>query len=110
MGVVDRFNVTMSGRPVGSAHGCSPTVPACDQHMWSHVAPRFQDEFRVVLSGHIGAGGSDLSAYDPDDYGSLGAYAEDVLTICRELALNNVVFVRHSGSAMIGVFSGRGGT
>jgi pimeloyl-ACP methyl ester carboxylesterase len=37
MGVVDRFNVTMSGRPDGQpmvfAHGFG-----CDQHMWRHVA------------------------------------------------------------------------
>jgi sigma-B regulation protein RsbQ len=104
MGVGDRFNVTMSGRPDGQpmvfAHGFG-----CDQHMWRHVAPRFEDEFRVVLFDHIGAGGSDLSAYDPDRYGSLGAYAEDVLTICRELALDDVVFVGHSVSAMIGVLA-----
>jgi sigma-B regulation protein RsbQ len=77
----------------------------CDQHMWRHVAPRFEDEFRVVLFDHIGAGGSDLSAYDPGRYVSLGAYAEDVLTICRELRLRNVIFVGHSVSAMIGALA-----
>jgi sigma-B regulation protein RsbQ len=104
MDVVDRFNVTMSGRPDGQpmvfAHGFG-----CDQHMWRHVAPRFEDEFRVVLFDHIGAGGSDLSAYDPGRYVSLGAYAEDVLTICRELRLRNVIFVGHSVSAMIGALA-----
>jgi sigma-B regulation protein RsbQ len=73
--------------------------------MWRHVAPRFEDEFRVVLFDHIGAGGSDLSAYDPGRYVSLGAYAEDVLTICRELRLRNVIFVGHSVSAMIGALA-----
>jgi sigma-B regulation protein RsbQ len=104
MGVVDRFNVTMSGRPDGQpmvfAHGFG-----CDQHMWRHVAPRFEDEFRVVLFDHIGAGGSDLGAYDSGHYVSLGAYAEDVLTICRELGLDSVIFVGHSVSAMIGVLA-----
>jgi sigma-B regulation protein RsbQ len=104
MGVVDRFNVTISGRPDGQAmlfaHGFG-----CDQHMWRHVAPRFEDEFRVVLFDHIGAGGSDLGAYDPVRYVSLSAYAEDVLTICHELALSDVIFVGHSVSAMIGALA-----
>ncbi|MCU1490592.1 MAG: alpha/beta hydrolase, partial [Acidimicrobiaceae bacterium] len=49
----------------------------CDKRMWRRVAPRFEDEFRVVLFDHVGAGGSDLNAYDSDRYDSLGAYAED---------------------------------
>ena len=77
MGVVDRFNVPVAGRPDGQpmvfAHGFG-----CDQHMWREVAPRFESEFRVVLFDHVGAGGSDLAAYDPDRYDSLAAYAEDV--------------------------------
>lgn len=104
MGVAERFNVKVSGRPDGQpmlfAHGFG-----CDQHMWRHVSPLFEDEFRVVLFDHVGAGGSDLASYDPDRYTSLEAYAEDVLTICRGLALDEVVFVGHSVSAMIGVLA-----
>jgi sigma-B regulation protein RsbQ len=102
--VVQRLNVVVSGRagaqPMVFAHGFG-----CDQHMWRHVAPRFEDDFRVVLFDHVGAGGSDLSAYDPDRYRSLGAYAEDVLAICHELDLEDVIFVGHSVSAMIGVLA-----
>jgi sigma-B regulation protein RsbQ len=58
-----------------------------------------------VLFDHVGAGGSDLSAYDPERYGSLEGYAEDVLAICRELDLFDAVFVGHSVSAMIGVLA-----
>jgi sigma-B regulation protein RsbQ len=77
----------------------------CDQHMWRHVAPRFEDEFKVILFDHVGAGGSDLSAYDAGRYTSLNPYADDVLDICRELDLDDVVFVGHSVSAMIGVLA-----
>jgi len=28
----------------------------CDQHMWRHVAPRFEDAFQVVLFDLAGAG------------------------------------------------------
>jgi sigma-B regulation protein RsbQ len=77
----------------------------CDQHMWRFVAPRFEDEFRVVVFDHIGAGGSDLGAYDPDRHAHLTGYALDVLAICRDLDLHDVVFVGHSVSAMIGALA-----
>jgi sigma-B regulation protein RsbQ len=73
--------------------------------MWRFVAPAFEDDFKVVLFDHVGAGRSDLSAYDPERYGSLAGYAEDVLDICRSLDLHDVVFVGHSVSAMIGVLA-----
>jgi sigma-B regulation protein RsbQ len=77
----------------------------CDQNMWRYVASRFEDEFRVVLFDHVGAGNSDLSAYDPQRYSSLSGYAEDVVAICTELELRDVIFVGHSVSAMIGVLA-----
>jgi sigma-B regulation protein RsbQ len=99
-----RNNVIEQGRPEAQpmlfAHGFG-----CDQNMWRFVWPRFERDYRVVLFDHVGAGGSDLSAYDPDRYSSLKGYAEDVLEICRELELADVVFVGHSVSAMIGVLA-----
>jgi len=77
----------------------------CDQHMWRFVSPAFETDYRIVLFDHVGAGGSDLSAYDPERYGSLAGYAEDVLEICETLELSDVVFVGHSVSAMIGVLA-----
>jgi sigma-B regulation protein RsbQ len=102
--VVRRNNVKVSGRPDGRpmlfAHGYG-----CDQHMWRFVAPEFEADHRVVLFDHVGAGGSDVSAYDPERYGSLDGYAEDVLEICRTLELTDAIFVGHSVSAMIGVLA-----
>ena len=99
-----RNNVTEHGKPDGRpilfAHGFG-----CDQHMWRHVWPAFASTHRVVLFDHVGAGGSDASAYDPRRYGSLHGYAHDVLDICRELDLDDVVFVGHSVSAMVGVLA-----
>ena len=77
----------------------------CDQGMWRHVAPAFADRHKVVLFDHIGAGGSDISAYSRTRHASLAGYAADVLDICRELDLRDVVFVGHSVSAMIGVLA-----
>jgi sigma-B regulation protein RsbQ len=99
-----RHNINMSGQPDGQpilfAHGFG-----CDQNMWRYVAPPFEDEFRVVLFDHVGAGNSDSSAYDPQRYSSLSGYAEDILAICTELELRDAVFVGHSVSAMIGVLA-----
>ncbi len=79
----------------------------CDQNMWRYVAPAFEDDFRVVLFDHVGAGRSDLAAYDPERYGSLDGYADDVAEICRELDLRDATFVGHSVSSMIGVLAAR---
>jgi sigma-B regulation protein RsbQ len=77
----------------------------CDQNMWRHVAPAFADEYRIVLFDQVGPGDSDHAAYSRAKYGSLRRYAEDVLEICRELELRDLIFVGHSVSAMIGVLA-----
>lgn len=99
-----RNNVTVTGQPDGQpmlfAHGFG-----CDKLMWRHVAPAFEDEFRVIVFDHVGAGGSDLSAYDAQKYSSLAGYAEDIIKVCQELDLHDVIFVGHSVSAMMGVLA-----
>ena len=98
-----RFNVNISGRgstPMLFAHGFG-----CDQNMWRYVAPAFEDDYQVVLFDHVGAGASDLTAYDSARYSSLEGYADDVLQICRAFELQGVVFVGHSVSAMIGILA-----
>ena len=100
----DQHNVHVLGpagaQPMVFAHGFG-----CDQNMWRFVVDRFRDRYRVVLFDHIGAGGSDLSAYDVQRYGSLDGYAADVVELCETLELRDVVFVGHSVSAMIGVLA-----
>jgi sigma-B regulation protein RsbQ len=102
--VVRRNNVTVrgnaSGRPLLFAHGFG-----CDQAMWRYVAPAFEDRFKTVLFDHVGAGGSDLAAYDGERYATLRGYARDVVEICEALELQDVVFVGHSVSAMVGVLA-----
>jgi sigma-B regulation protein RsbQ len=78
----------------------------CDQNMWRFVAPRFEDRYRVVRFDHVGCGGA-RAPYDLERYASLAGYADDVVSICEELDLRDVVFVGHSVSAMIGVLADR---
>ena len=104
MSAVERNNVTLRGVPGGTpmmlAHGFG-----CDQSMWRFIWPAFEDTHRIVLFDHVGAGRSDWSAFDRDRHSALQGYADDVLAICDELALEDVVFVGHSVSAMIGVLA-----
>jgi len=101
--VIERNNVHVRGagsRAMVFAHGFG-----CDQNMWRFVAPKFEGDFNVVLFDHVGAGRSDLSAYDPGKYSTLSGYADDVVAIGSELGLRDAIFVGHSVSAMIGVLA-----
>ena len=99
------FNISESGVSDGQAmlfaHGFG-----CDQNMWRHVAPQFEDRYRVIRFDYVGAGGARVT-FDPDRYASLNGYADDVLRVCHDLDLHDVVFVGHSVSAMIGVLADR---
>jgi sigma-B regulation protein RsbQ len=101
--VLKRNNVKLLGtgtQPMLFAHGFG-----CDQNMWRFVAPAFADDYKIVLFDYVGSGKSDLSAYDPQRYGSLEGYADDVLDVVHALDLRDVVFVGHSVSAMVGVLA-----
>jgi sigma-B regulation protein RsbQ len=102
--ILHRNNVTVSGNPTGRpivfVHGFG-----CSQAMWRSVAPRFEQDHRVVLIDLVGAGGSDRSAYDPVKYDSLHGYADDVLEVLEALDLHDAVYVGHSVAATIGILA-----
>jgi len=101
--VMRRNNVNISGngaRAIVFSHGFG-----CDQNMWTAVARDFEAAFRVILFDHVGAGRSDLSAYEAEKYSSLDGYADDVVELGRVLGLKGAVFVGHSVSAMIGALA-----
>jgi sigma-B regulation protein RsbQ len=107
MDVIRRNNVAITGRadgqPMVFAHGFG-----CDQNMWRHVAPEFEATHKVVLFDHVGAGGSDLAAYDETRHADLRGYADDIREILEALDLTDVVFVGHSVAAMMGVLAAAG--
>lgn len=103
MSALTRNNVKVIGngtRTIVFSHGFG-----CDQHMWRLITGSFEDDYQIVLFDHVGAGKSDLSAYDRAKYSTLEGYATDVLEICTELGLADVIFVGHSVSAMVGVIA-----
>ena len=103
MDILKRNNVKVSGKgqtPMLFAHGYG-----CDQNMWRFITPAFEADYQIILFDHVGFGQSDVSGYTPKKYGSLQAYADDMLEICQALDLKDVIFVSHSVSAMIGVLA-----
>ena len=105
MSVIARHNTKQTGSgdtAMVFAHGFG-----CDQNMWRWVAPAFEDRYRTILFDHVGAGGSDLSAYDPAKYASLEGYAADVVELSRALGVERGIFVGHSVSAMVGILASK---
>ncbi len=79
----------------------------CDQNMWRLVAPAFEDRYRVVTFDHVGAGRSELSAFDATRYATLDGYADDLVEIGRALGIEDGIFVGHSVACMMGVLASR---
>ena len=103
MSIFEKHNIKVSGqgdKTIVFAHGYG-----CSQEMWRFVAPAFEDRYRVVLFDYVGAGGSDLSQYSRQKYGTLDGYAEDVLQIIEAVDGAPAIFVGHSVSSMIGVLA-----
>jgi sigma-B regulation protein RsbQ len=73
--------------------------------MWHYVTPAFENDYKIVLFDYVGAGKSDKEAYNPERYASLHGYAQDILEIVEALQLQNIIFVGHSVSAMIGLLA-----
>lgn len=101
--VATRNNVKVLGtgkRTLMLGHGFG-----CDQNTWRLLLPYLNDNFQIVVFDYVGAGKSDLSAYTTQRYSNLDGYALDVVEICQELDLQDVIFVGHSVSSMIGILS-----
>ena len=105
MSVQHRNNVNVLGD--GSATLVFSHGFGCDQTMWGYLVDHFTNRFRVVLYDLVGAGQSDLTAYDSEKYGSLDGYAQDLAEVINEFASGPAIVVGHSVSAMIGVLADR---
>jgi len=98
-----RNNIKLVGQGTQTmmfAHGFG-----CDQNMWRFITPAFEKNYKIILFDFVGCGKSDISAYSSKRYSDLNGYVQDVLDICEELALADVIFVGHSVSSTIGILS-----
>lgn len=76
-----------------------------DQTAWRHQVAAFQSSYKIVLFDHVGAGKSDMAAYSPRRYSSLYSYAEDLLELCAQLKLSQVILIGHSVSGMVSLLA-----
>ena len=105
MSVIKRNNVVVKGSgssPMLFSHGFG-----CDQNMWRLITPAFEDSHQIILFDHVGAGQSDLNAYDSAKYKALDGYAQDIIEIAAEMKLSDIIFVGHSVSAMMGILAAK---
>ncbi|MDB5897870.1 MAG: alpha/beta hydrolase [Ramlibacter sp.] len=102
MSVISRNNVHVQGKgpPMVFVHGFG-----CDQNMWRLLAPHFAESHQVILLDLVGAGNSDLKAYDAQKYSSLHGYASDLCEVLAEVTTAPAICVGHSVSSMIGLLA-----
>ena len=105
MDLRQRNNVSVMG------HGTSTLVFShgfgCNQAMWNYLAPHFCERFRIVMYDLVGAGLSDLNAFDKAKYSALDGYARDLNELIDAFAQGPVILVSHSVSAMIATLADR---
>ncbi|MFH5883308.1 alpha/beta fold hydrolase [Halalkalibaculum sp. DA3122] len=101
--ILSRNNVHVSGegdQPMIFGNGFG-----CDQHMWRYIVPGFQQNYRTILFDYVGSGDSDVEAYNSERYSSLGGYSRDLIEIMDAMKLDDIIFVGHSVSCMIGMLA-----
>jgi len=101
--ILTRNNVRVYGkgnRAMVFAHGYG-----CDQHVWGDIIGAFEKDYKIVSFDYVGAGNSDLSAYNKQRYSSLSGYALDILEIYEVLGLSDTILVAHSVSSMVAVLA-----
>ncbi len=84
MNVIRRNNVHYE-RGDGTTDAVQPRFRLRPEHVAVRRA-RVRGDYRIVLFDHVGAGGSDLSAYDQRKYASARWLRCDVLEICARAA------------------------
>ncbi|MEK4699237.1 alpha/beta hydrolase [Solibacillus sp. FSL R7-0668] len=96
-----RNHVTIHGQGsqvIVMAHGFG-----CDQTLWWPLVKHFETQYKIILFDYVGAGQSDLTAYNSSKYDCLQGYAQDVLEVIESMQLQKVIFIGHSVSSMIGL-------
>jgi sigma-B regulation protein RsbQ len=101
--VLRRHNVRIIG------HGKPPLLLCngfgCHQGIWHYLIPALAVQHQVILFDYLGSGASDPTAYDPQQYTTMAAYAQDVVAICQALDLRETTIVGHSVGATIAMLT-----
>lgn len=76
-----------------------------DQSAWDGIIERLPDDISALVFDLPGAGPLLPAGFDPDDYSSVGDYADDLLNLLDELGVKRCTYVGHSVSGMIGILA-----
>lgn len=76
-----------------------------DQSAWDGIIERLPEDVSALVFDLPGAGPLLPGDFDPEDYSSVGDYADDLLSLLDELGVARCTFVGHSVSGMIGVLA-----
>lgn len=101
--ILKRNNVRIIGqgeKPILFGHGFG-----CDQQVWNNTIKDFEVDYRVITFDYTGSGNSDKTAYSKERYSTLDGYKQDLLEVCEALEIEQMIFVGHSVSAMIGMLA-----
>ena len=74
----------------------------CGPQMFRYLVDGFKSDFQIVRYELAGSGSYPVERFDKSRYSDLHGYADDVIGICEELGLKDVIHIGHSVSAMIG--------
>jgi sigma-B regulation protein RsbQ len=76
-----------------------------DQISFAEVVKGFENDYRILLYDNVGGGKSDIDAFSTVRYSTLNGYVTDLLDICMEYQLENIIYVGHSVNGMVSLLS-----
>lgn len=76
-----------------------------NQHTWRHVIRALSRHVRVVTFDYVGSPDGDLARYHAERYASLHGFVDDAVELLDALELEDVTWVGHSVSGMIGLLA-----
>ena len=95
----DLHSVTITGsgpRTMLMSHGFG-----CGQNMFRYLMEAFSADYQVITYDLAGTGNYPIERFNRANYQNLTGYAKDVIGICEELGLSEVIHIGHSVSGMI---------
>ncbi|WP_395456843.1 alpha/beta fold hydrolase [Azospirillum melinis] len=101
--ILERHKVSV----VGSGAETLVLIPGfgTEQSAWRHVVESLLDRYRIVLFDLAGIGPGSQMHYDHASYGTLDAYARDVLAILEALRIERCICIGHSVAGMVAVLA-----
>jgi len=73
----------------------------CGQNMFRYLVEAFSSEYKIITYDLAGTGEYPINRFSRANHQTLNGYAKDVIGICEELGLRDVIHIGHSVSAMI---------